>query len=439
MTTRTTKSTEKKSFKDGAYLNSLTGLGMLKNDKNAHTKANPYNAVQDDMELANMYLQDGLATTIADAYPEHALADDIKIVGDESGNILKGLDAIGFTDSVIEAGTMARLFGGAAILTLYDGNTPFWKKPRPNEKVIGYKVYSSADFSLSNEDYVTDRLSPYYNEIELFKLNLENGKQIKVHASRLTIFHNKKAPRILKNINFNQRFFGCSSVKEVDDSLKDLGASMGGVANMMSENGLKIFSLSGLTQMLSRPDSGVKSVQERMSVVNMALSTYRSLFQDKDDSFAMISHNFTGVPEIIRLMMVMVCARSKIAMSILFGQTITGLAGTNDGDLKTFYGDVKRWRRKVLYRNMCKLITDYGHRNLGNEGLSEFSFAPLGSLTEKEYVDTKKTQAETCEKFFNMGAMTSQEARKCALENGGTFELSVQGDLPIQQEENDEE
>ena len=429
MTTKKTTTTEKKTFKDGAYLNSLTGLGMLRNDKTTHTKANPYNAVQNDLELANMYLQDGLATTIADSFPEHALADDIKIIGDESGEILKDLDSKGFTDAVIEAGAMARLFGGSAILTLYDGNTQFYRAPRPNEKVVGYKVYSSADFSLSNEDYVKDKTSPYYNEIELFKLNLENGSQIKVHSSRLTIFRNKKAPRILKNLTFNQRFFGCSSVKEVDDSLKDLGSSMGGVANMMSENGLKIFSLSGLTQMLSRPDDGVKSVQQRMSVVNMALSAYRSLFQDKDDSFSMVSHNFSGVPEIVRLMMVMVCARSKIPMSILFGQTITGLAGTNDGDLKTFYGDVNSWRRKVLYRSMCKLITDFCTRNLNTTDLKEFSFAPLGTLSGKEYVDAKWVQAQTCEKFFNMGAMTQDEVRECALENGGTFELSVKGKL----------
>ncbi|SHK27027.1 phage-related protein, HI1409 family [Fibrobacter sp. UWOV1] len=443
MTTATT-TTKKKTFKDGAYLNSITGLGMLKNDKTTHTKVNPANSVQNDIELANLYLQDGLATTIADAFPEHALADDIKIIGDETGDILKDLDDKGFTEAVIEAGTMARLFGGAAILTLYDGNTQFYRPPRPNEKVVGYKVYSAADFSLSNNDYVNDKTSPFYNEIELFKLNLENGNQPKIHVSRLTIFRNKKAPRNLKNLSFNQRFFGCSSVKEVDDSLKDLGSSMGGVSNMMSENGLKIFSLSGLTQMLSRPDSGVKSVQERMSVVNMALSAYHSLFQDKDDSFNMVSHNFTGIPEIVRLMMVMVCARSKIPMSILFGQTITGLAGTNEGDLKTFYGDVNRWRRKVLYRNMCKLITDFCKRNLGTSDLKEFSFAPLGALSGKEYVDAKFIQAQTCEKFFNMGAMTNTEIRKCALENGGTFELSVQGDLPegsvqFNTDDNDEE
>ena len=414
---------------DSAYRNAMTGLGMLRNDKTAHTKANLLNLSQDDMELAAMYLQDGIATTIATAFPETALADDIKIFGDENGEILKSMESIGFTDGVIEAGSMSRLFGGSAVMTLYDGSTPFWKAPRPNEKVVGYRVYSAPDFVIGNEDYVTDRTSPYYNEIELFKLNLENGRQIKVHESRLTILRNKKAPRILKNLSFNQKFFGCSSVKEVDDSLKDLGSTMGSVANMMSENGVKVFSLSGLMQMLSRPDSGVKSVQERMSIVNMAISAYRSIFQDKDDKFDMVSHNFTGVPEIIRLMMVMACARSKIPMSLLFGQTITGLSGTNDGDLKTFYGDVNRWRKKVFYRPMCKLITDYCNRNGKKKGLVDFDFAPLGTLTGKEYVDAKFVQAQTCEKLFNMGAITSDEVRENTLENGGTFELSVKGKM----------
>lgn len=236
----------------------------------------------------------------------------------------------------------------------------------------------------------------------------------------------------MKGLSFNQKYFGCSSIKEVDDSLKDLASSMGGVANMVTETGLKVFSLAGLTQMLSRPDDGVKSVQERMSIVNMALSAYRSVFQDKEDKFDMVSHNFSGIPDIIRLMMVAVCAKSKIPMSILFGQTITGLAGTNDGDLKTFYKDVNNWRKKVFYRNMCKLITDYVNRNVGKTGLFNFTFAPLGTLTGKEYVDAKFVQAQTCEKFFNMGAMTSDEVRECCLENGGTFELSVKGKLTEQ-------
>ena len=425
----TKKSNGRKTFKDGAYLNAMTGLGMPGNDKTTYTRSNLKNLAQNDIELASMLLQDGIATSIASSYPETALADDIKIKGDESGDIIEAMEFIGFIDAVIEAGTMSRAFGGSAIMTLYDGTTPFWKPPKPNEKVVGYKVYSSADFEIGDEDYLTDKTSEFYNELEIFRVNLENGKQAKVHASRLTIFRNKKVPSILKNISFNQKFFGYSSIKEVDDALKDLGSSMGGVANMVSETGLKVFSLDGLTQMLSRPDNGVKSVQERMNIVNMALSAYRSVFQDKNDKFDMVSHNFTGIPDIIRLMMVCVCAKSKIPMSILFGQTITGLSGTNDGDLKTFYKDVNNWRKKVLYRNMCKLIPYYMNRNEGKSGLYNLTFAPLGTLTGKEYVDAKFVQAQTCEKFFNMGAMTSDEIRTCALENGGTFELSVKGPI----------
>lgn len=422
------------SIKDSAYTNAMTGLGMMATDKTTHTRPNSLNLVQNDDELAMMYIQDGIATTIADIFPETALADDIAITGDTDGKILKDLEAIGFSEAVIEAGSMARLFGGSAILTLYDGSSPFYSKPKPTEKIIGYKVYSCADFDIGNNDYVTDYSSEYYNEIELFNLNLENGKRIKIHESRLTIFRNKKAPRNLKTISFKQKYFGCSSVKEVDDSLKDLGSTMSSVANMASENGVKVFSLEGLTDILSRPDGGVPKLQERMNVINMLMSSFRTIFQDKLDEFKMVSHNFAGIPDIIRLMMVVACAKSRIPMSILFGQSITGLSGTNDGDLKTFYADVNGWRKKVLYRPMCELITEYMNRNERKAGNHDFTFAPIGALTGKEYIDAKKVQADTCEKFFNMGAMTSSEIRKCALENGGTFELSVHGDNP---EEND--
>ena len=418
------------SFQDGAYANAMTGLGMMQNDKTVHTHANPAALAQNDEELGIMYVQDGLATTIADIFPEVALADDIVITGDEDGKILRDMESIGFIDAVTEAGAMARLFGGSAILTLYDGSTSFDTKPKPTEKVVGYKVYSAPDFELKNDDYVTDKTSEYYNEIEIFNLNLENGSKVKIHESRLTIFRNKKAPRFINGMSFNQKFFGCSSVKEVDDSLKDLGSTMGNVANMTSENGLKIFSLNGLTNILANPELGIKSLQERMSVINSAMSGFRTVYQDKEDSFNMASHNFAGVPDIIRLMMVMCCARSRIPMSIFFGQAITGLSGTNDGDLKTFYFDVNKYRKKYLYHGMCEIITEYFNRNLKKLGNQDFTFAPLGALTGKEYIEAKKMQAETCQIYFNMGSMSGKEARRCALLNGGTFELSVQGEEP---------
>lgn len=422
--TMTRKNTSSVTLRDSAYTNALTGLGMLNNDKTTHTKANVAGIMQNDIELATMYLEDGIAATIAEAHPQTALAEDIKIYGDEDGAILKEMNAIGFTEAVVEAGIWSRLFGGAAIMTLYDGVTPFYKPPKESEKVIGYRAYSCTDFVLSNNDFVTDKTSRYYNEIENFKLRLENGNEINVHASRLTILRNKKAPRILSGLSFNQLFFGCSSVKEVDDALKNLGASMGGVSNMMTENGLKVFSLTGLSDMLQRKD-GFTKLQQRMDAVNLYLSGWKSLFQDEKDKFSMVSHNFGGVDGIIRLMFVVTCAKSRIPMSMLFGQSITGLSGTNEGDMKIFNMDVSRWRTKVLYRPMCNIITEYCNRNGKKKDLVEFSFAPLGMLTGTEYANAKKTQADTCEKLFNMGAITSDEVRECCLKNGGSFEISV--------------
>lgn len=75
---------------------------------------------------------------------------------------------------------------------------------------------------------------------------------------------------------------------------------------------------------------------------------------------------------------------------------------------------------------MCKIITDFCKRNLGKNELMEFDFAPLGAMTGKEYVDAKFIQAQTLEKFWNMGAITPEEIRKTALVNGGTFEISVE-------------
>src|SRR5574344_2449015 len=105
---------------DGAYENAMTGLGIPGIDKNEDTRVSLSVNEPNYISLASQYAKDGIVGRLVDIPAVKTLKIPITIVGDDEGTSFKELSSIGFFDSVTLAGTYARLFGGAILITLYD-------------------------------------------------------------------------------------------------------------------------------------------------------------------------------------------------------------------------------------------------------------------------------------------------------------------------------
>lgn len=67
-------------------------------------------------------------------------------------------------------------------------------------------------------------------------------------------------------------------------------------------------------------------------------------------------------------------ALTGIPVSILFGNMVSGLSSTNDGDIRQYNDLVEQWRAECLYEPMVEMITEFRERNEGRKGTQDFQF-----------------------------------------------------------------
>ncbi|SHL03616.1 anti-CBASS protein Acb1 family protein [Fibrobacter sp. UWH4] len=404
---------------DGSYENLVTGLGKAGMDKSANIRAKHY-IPANLTELASMKVQDGIASFIVDGVPEAALMKDISVTNDTEGEVLRDATRLGFFRAVKRAGSEMRLTGGSVVVTEYEGDNSetISEEPSAGAKVKGYRVYSAGRVNLRKEDFDGE-------EPRIFRCNKIDGTDVEIHASRCTVFHGVELPDVLNGHSLRESYFGVSALYPIEQALKELAAVSGAIVNMAQETGTLLMKMGGLNLMMSKPDCGVADIHKMMSLVKLCMNSLRAAFAGKDDGFEILSHNFAGLSEIWQKCMNIVAAKSRIPVSILFGQSATGLAQTNEGDTKAWCQTVDAWRADYLYRPMCRLIEDFSRRNL-NKDYSEFEWGAVDEMTLKQTLEARKLQAETLNIYYNMGTLYPDEVRKNVFENGHSWEVSVE-------------
>jgi len=422
--TSETKESPKVNINDGALQNVMTGLGTVADKSEGITATAAVFSVNED-QLANLYAGYRLASGVCDMVPEAALESDISITNDTDGSTFKALSALGLFEEVIQAGAWARAFGGGLIITKYEGKNEISKPPADSEKVTGYQVFSSAAVEMNDDDLKAADEVSLAEDPEVIRIMNRSGEYIEVHKSRITVIKGITCPDHRTN-DAKLRFFGISFLHQVEKEIKAIGASISGVSHMLQENGIKVFGFKGISDILSHPDGEAK-LRERITLTKANISAFNATYGDADDGFDLVSHTFTGIPDTLKVVMMFVSAITGIPVSILFGQTATGLSQTNEGDIKAYRSLVGRWRSKFLYRPMCKMISDYNRRNLGKKEDCEFEWGDIMPASNTEKLEQLKLWTESVEKLWNMDALNPIEIRKM-LVNGFDPNISIEAD-----------
>lgn len=409
----------KKKIDDGAYQSAVTGAGLMETDKTESVTSSPYQPV-DIKEMARMASQDGVADRIVNCIPEAALKHDIIIVGDDDGEVLKEFNRIGLRKALQKAGAQTRLTGGAIIVTEYEGDTPqeLANEPRKGKKVTGYRVYSAGRVDLQQTDFDGE-------EPRVFRINLLDGTSREINPSRVTVMHGKELSDAMGFVNLRENYFGRSVLKLSEDELKVHASTKKAVGNMASETGTLLASMDGLAQILANPNEASRRLHDAVSSMKLSMNAMRAIIVGKGDQFQIMSHNFSGIPEILREQKGDVAASCGIPLSILYERTATGLGQTNQGDLDIFADLVEQWRTTYMYDPACKLIADLSRRNCGKE-CDEFTWGPVNVMGVVDKLNAQKTQAETLNIYYQMGAIGTDPIHDAIFKNGHSWEVSTE-------------
>lgn len=417
-------------FMDGAYANLVTGLGNAQMDKDEHTRVR-FSTIRANYETLSMqFVKDGVVKRLCKDPVDKALKTPIVINGDEDDKHFKKLTSLGFFKAIRKAGTWARLYGGAIVVTLYSGDgAGDLSKPAPkNQKIVGYRVYSPGRILLTEDCLSDDPTSELFGKVDIWPVVLRNGKTLNIHGSRVHVVRGEEVPDMLDD-ELEAYIFGASVVDMANAGIMKLPGAFGSISNMLQENGLSVFGLNGLSGMLAM-DDGIQKVRERMSIVKLGMSTMRAVFQDKEDTYEMKSHSMSDVPESIKMLMAYCAALTGIPVSILFGNMVSGLSSTNDGDIRQYNDLVEQWRMDVLYEPMCAMISEYMQRNAGKSGEHDFQFGEVSQATANEKAELREKNGNFCKNMYEIGAMMPKEVRENLLVNGGTNEISVKAANP---------
>jgi phage-related protein (TIGR01555 family) len=431
--------------KDG-WSNLISGLNGAATSKKKHTRHRPDGLIP-AQELESLYAEDGLAARIVDLLVDDMFREgweyDFPILEElKAEKIIDQykdiMEAIGAYQKCAEAIKWGRLYGGSLILIgVTDGRTP--DKPLEPKKIKSFenlKVIDRTDVDFHKIEFQTDPLKPRYGLPEYYSIKFDVGPKLqaetRVHYSRIIEIHGTSLPNGATTFTSEQRYWGLSVLQRVEDHLRTLGSSLGSIDQLLQEMSVGKYKIKDLAVLLSSPE-GKAAIQRRVEISDLTRSVFRSQYLDSEEEYSRDEITFTGVPEILYIIFMLISADTGYPITRLFGVSPAGMNATGESDMRNYYDAVRSKQTFQLQPILLRLV------RIISEWLDidepYIKFAPLQTMNEKEQAelerqkaDTEQVKATTYKTYIDAGILEPYEAR--FLEFGDTLDkIPVPEDL----------
>src|SRR5579859_265480 len=137
--------------------------------------------------------------------------------------------------------------------------------------------------------------------------------------------------------------WGDSVLQTLDETLKDFGLTLGGIANMVNDAKLDIFKIPGFSKNIS-DSKYAERLLTRFSTANAMKSNTNALIMDGEEEHNRIQTTFAGLPQVLQVLLPIVSAAGGIPVSRMMGQAPgKGLSQATSGgesDLYNYYDGI---------------------------------------------------------------------------------------------------
>lgn len=379
------------------FRNLLSGLGSSK-DK---TLGNQHIFVpRTPEEIQAAYRGNWIARKIVDIVPFDMLrewrawqANPVQVAAIEAAE--KALDVQG---KILLASQRARRDGGAVIV-IGDG-TPDQTKPLYGDRVGFGAIKWLAVFGryeITPGKPIRDPGSPWFGEPELWQLSTDAGPQT-IHPSRVVRFLG--APLLEAAHLSTEQCWSDSVLQAVFEAVDQATSSAAYVNAMLPEAKQDVISVPGLSRHLATKDS-TEALTKRFQYAAQMKSMFGMLLLDGDgkspegEVFQQKQLSFTGLPDVVRLFLMIASAAADIPATRLLGQSPQGLNATGDSDTRNYY-DLCAAKQKIeLTPAIARLDELLIRHALGTRPAEVwYEWRPLYQPTAKEKADAFKTAAD---------------------------------------------
>lgn len=318
-----------------SLVNWLSGLGTSK-DKATHNQFSMTFLTKAQQDLA--YRSDWIARKCVDIPAKdmtrawrswQAEPDDISAIEDVEKEVKLQL-------RMRQGIQKARLYGGAALIIGLDDSAGPQNMPLNLDSVgldsLQY-VHAVSRWELTAGDLQPDIAENNYMEPMFYTRMLQDGSRIEIHSSRVVrLLGNEVLDPALRDT----QGWADSVLQAVNDAVRAASATISNVAGLVEEAKFDIIKLPEM--MKNFTTQGYEDrLTRRFTFANAAKSNINALLMDKEEEWDRVETNFAGLPDIVKLYLLIASGAVDIPATRMLGQSPTGMNSTGDSDTRNYY------------------------------------------------------------------------------------------------------
>ncbi len=404
------------------WQNTVTGFGTTV-DKTTYTQFVGGSRLN-DQALSNLYHGDDLAARMVDIVPDELLREGFTVdCGDAglNGVIAEQIDALGCDGKFSDAWRWGRLYGGAAlVLGADDGRSAVTPLIPERAKALSF-LHVLDRRHLWPLTYYTDPSSPKLGQPETYMVSAVSSHQqgqsfATIHESRLILFGGASTGNRERDQNNS---WDHSVLERAIEPLRAFNTGWKAVELLLTDANQAVFKMQGMAEMVAV--EGQEAFRRRMQLVDMCRSVMRAMVVDggskvgnreiPSEEFLRHSVSFADIPATLDKFMLRLAAAVQIPVTILMGQSPSGMNATGDSDFRWFYDRVKSEQTRKLSPKIRRLVKVMLATKAFNQTPDSITvkFPPLWTETPKAAAETRKIIADTDAVRIGTGELLPEE------------------------------
>ena len=320
---------------------------------------------------------------------------------------------------VLRGMILSRLYGGAGVV-IGDGSDPATpiREELPQGSLAFVNVAESWVFSAGEIEQ--DITNPNYGLPTHYRLGGASSS-IQVDPSRII----RMVPRPIPDIaQAGLASWGDSLLETMLEAAQQNAVIAKAVSIATEELNLDIVRTPDFMRSLANEEYR-KNIIQRFSLASQAKSVTNTLLLDKEDEWERMTQTFAGVPDMMKIYLLIASAVSDIPATRFLSQSPSGLSATGESDLRNYYDSVASDQQNYLANVIEPLDRALAYSTFGSwpDGL-EYEWRPLWQMTEKEKAEVAKLKADTHQVDVNSGLFNDdllREARSAQLDIDGVY------------------
>lgn len=399
-----------------AFQNNLARLGYGTPNVMEGT-AYPLTRITNDYELLNsLYRSHWVVRNVVDMIPEDMTKNWIRIVSQLKPEEITKIDRIWrvrrLKAAILHGLKWGRLYGGAVGLIMIEGHDDILDQPLDYDTIMPGSLKNIMVVDRWTGAYPSSELVDDVNDVEFglpdyYEINLEHGRALTVHHSRVIRFVGRELPYWEKLAEVN---WGASEVEVVFEELKKRDNTSWNIAQLVFLANLRVMKMGDLGQDLAIQDGEMqKDLYNTLQAQNWLMSNMGLYVMDSNDSMETHQYSFAGINDIYQSFMMDLSGACKIPVTKLFGRSPAGMNATGESDMDNYYDTVEQAQESTLSPILDKILPIICVSELGYipDDL-DYAYNPIQEPNDQEVADLVDKKGNLLNTLFTSGAISQK-------------------------------